>query len=61
MKFLIVMQVSACYLGFAFIALASVGCGSSEPTVIQPGPDYQLTDEEVRMKAEIDAVPPPSY
>jgi len=53
--------VSGWYLGLAFIALVSAGCGSKESTVVQPGPDYQLTPDEVRMKAEIDAVPPPSY
>jgi len=39
--------------GFALVA----GCGSdNSATVIEPGPDYQLTTEEQEMKANEDAM-----
>ena len=61
MKTLTVKQISVFYLGLAFVALVSSGCGGNESSVVQPGADYQLTADEERMKAEIDAVPPPEY
>lgn len=61
MKTWIVNPVSVCCLVLALVTSFLAGCGGSESTVVQPGPDYQLTPDEERMKAEIDAVPPPEY
>jgi hypothetical protein len=56
---LLMRRLSVLCLGLVFITLGLTGCGGSESTVVQPGADYQLTPDEERMKAEIDAVPPP--
>lgn len=29
-----------------FLGSFAAGCGGDEPTVIEPGPDYQLTEQE---------------
>ena len=36
------------YFAVGLISVLFTGCGSNEPTVIPPGEDYQLTEQERR-------------